>query len=148
MYRNGFVFRLIGALLLIGLAVAGGFMAYRAGVAQGIGQAPEVAQAIQQAAEEGQAAPLPPLYGYGYRYGPYGFGHPHFFGFFPFGICGSILFIFLFFGLLRMIFRPWGWRHYGHHGPWGKWEGDVPPMFDEWHKRAHGEKPAEGGNVS
>jgi hypothetical protein len=29
--------------------------------------------------------------------------------------------------------RPWrhGWRHHG------KWEGGVPPMFDEWHKRAH-----------
>ena len=46
MFRNGFIFRLIGVLLLIGLVAAGGFMAYKAGVAQGIAQAPEVAEAI------------------------------------------------------------------------------------------------------
>ena len=43
MFRNGLVFRIIGALLLIGLVAAGGFMAYRAGVAQGVSQAPAVA---------------------------------------------------------------------------------------------------------
>ncbi len=146
MFRNGFVFRLIGVLILIGLMAGGGYMAYRAGQVQGISQAPAVATAISQAAENGQAAPAPPMYGYGYGYGhgyPYAFGYPHHFGFFPFGICGSILFVFFFFALLRMIFRPWGWRHHGHHGPWGKWEGDVPPMFSEWHKRAHGETPTE-----
>jgi hypothetical protein len=37
-----------------------------------------------------------------------------------------------------------GWGYHGHHGPWGKgWEGKVPPPFEEWHKRAHGETPAE-----
>lgn len=140
MNNGSFVWRLIGVLLLIGLVTAGGFMAYRAGLAQGIAQAPEVAAAISQAAESGQAAPIPPMmYGRGYGYG-YGFGHPHLVGFFPFWICGSILFIFVFFGLLRMAFRPWSWRH---HGPWGKWEGGAPPIFNEWHKRAHEEKPDE-----
>lgn len=130
MSRNGFIFRLIGALLLIGLVAFGGFMAYKAGVAQGIARAPEVAEAIQQTAENGQ--PVPPMYA------PYGYGYPHFgyrHHFNPFGaICFSILFLFLFFGALRMLFgRPWhhGWRHHN------KWEGGVPPMFDEWHKRAH-----------
>jgi hypothetical protein len=142
MYGKGFVFRVIGALLLVGLMVAGGFMAYQAGVAQGVAEAPVVATAISQAADNGAGAPLG--YGHGYGYGhPYGFGRHHF-GFFPFGICGSILFVFFFFGLLRMIFfRPWhaGW---GHHGHWGRhWEGGAPPMFDEWHKRAH--KVPEGG---
>ena len=37
----------------------------------------------------------------------------------------------------------WGPRfgHMGHHrGPWGRhWENGVPPMFEEWHKKAHGE---------
>ena len=146
MFRNGFVFRIIGALLLIGLVAAGGFMAYKAGVGQGISQAPAVATAISQAAENGQAAPIPlMMYQYGHGYGPgfyphmYGFHH---FGFFPFGICGSILFLFFFFGFMKMIFfRPW--HHSGHmHGPWGRhWEGGVPPMFNEWHKQAHGEKP-------
>jgi hypothetical protein len=138
MFRNGFAFRLIGVLLLVGLVAAGGYMAYRAGITQGIAQAPAVATAISEATESGQ--PVPPMYGYH----PYAFGYPHRFGFFPLGgICFSIFFLFLFFGLLKMIFfRPW--RHGHMHGPWGKkWEGNVPPMFDEWHTRAHGGKPAE-----
>ena len=138
--------RIIGFLVLIALIAVGGFMAYRAGVAQGTLQAPAVATAIGKAAENGQIAPM---YGYGYGYGPgfYPFFGPHF-GFFPFGICGSILLIFLIFGLLRFLFfRPWrmGWGH--HHGPWGRhWEGGVPPMFNEWHKRAHGEEPEASPN--
>jgi hypothetical protein len=153
MFRNGFVFRLIGVVLLLGLITAGGVMVFKAGEARGIVQAPAVATAISKAAENGQAAPVPPMMGreYGYSYG-YGPGYPmmghHFFGFFPFGICGSIFFLFLFFGFLKMIFFR-GMRHGGHHmrGPWGKsWEGGAPSMFNEWHKRAHDEKPAEEGD--
>jgi hypothetical protein len=143
MSRKGpfIIFRLIGLLLVIGLIVGGGAMAYRAGVSQGISQAPAVATAISKAAESGQVAPVPPMmYGYGMR------GYGHHFGFFPFGaICGSIFFLFLFFGFIKMMFfrRMWHGRH-GHHGPWGKdWEGGVPPMFNEWHKHAHGETPAK-----
>jgi uncharacterized membrane protein YhdT len=129
--RGSFVLRLIGILLLVGLMIGGGVMAYRAGMAQGIAQAPAVAEALSNAAESGQSLPVP-AYGYGYGYLGYRM-HPHF-GFFPFGgIFGSILFIFLFFGLLRLIFRPWAW-HYGpmhgrapwkgYGGPWGTppWE--------------------------
>lgn len=137
MFRNGFIFRLIGVLLLTGLVAAGGFMAYRAGVAQGISQSPEVAEAIQRTAESGQ--PILPMVGYGY-----GFGYRHHFS--PFGaLCFSILSLFLFFGLLKFLFfRPW--RHgWAHHGGWSKWEGGVPPMFAEWHKRAHGESSTEEG---
>ncbi|NOH03786.1 MAG: hypothetical protein HND47_18390 [Chloroflexi bacterium] len=131
MFRNGFIVRLIGALLLLGLVAAGGYMAYKAGVAQGIAQSPAVAEAIQE------GAPISPMYGPAYGHYGYGFGfHP----FHPLGaICGSIFFLFLFFGLLRLVF--WG---RGHHGHWHKgWEGGAPSMFDEWHKRAHGERPAE-----
>jgi hypothetical protein len=34
----------------------------------------------------------------------------------------------------------------GHHGPWRRdWgERGVPPMFDEWHKKAH-RGPGEDG---
>jgi hypothetical protein len=146
MFRNGrfIVLRVIGLLLLVGLVAGGIFMAFRAGEAQGISQAPAVATAIVKAAENGEAAPIPPMtYGHSYRYS---YGYPmvgHHFGFFPFGICGSILFLFLIFGLMKMVFfrGMWhrGWE--GHkHGPWGRhWENGVPPMFDEWHKRAHGE---------
>lgn len=142
MFRNGLIFRLIGVLLLLGLVVAGGYTTYKAGIAQGIMQSPDVAAAIEKTAENGQAAPIIPMYSYGYPH-PYGFGHPHFFNPF-FAVCGSILFLFVFFGALRMIFfRPWrmGWGHRGH---WGKgWEGNIPSFVEEWHKRAHGEKPAE-----
>jgi hypothetical protein len=149
MFRNGLVFRIVGVLLLVALIVGGGAMAFKAGMVQGIAQAPVVATAISKAAENGQAAPIPPMmygrpYGYGYGYPMYG----HHFGFSPFGaICGSIFFLFLFLGAIRMIFfrGMWhrGWE--GHkHGPWGKhWENGVPPMFDEFHKRAHGEKTEE-----
>jgi hypothetical protein len=148
MSRKGpfIVLRLVGLLLLISLMLGGGFMTYKAGYAQGVSQAPVVAKAIEKAAESGQGAPVPPMVGYG---SPYGYGYPiygpHHFGFFPFGvICGSIFFLFLFLGFMKMIFfRPW--RHGHMHGSWGKnWEGGVPSMFAEWHKHAH-EVPAGGG---
>ena len=142
--RGSFVLRLIGALLLVGLMIGGGAMAYRAGVAQGIAQAPAVAEALSNAAESGQSLPVP-AYGYGYPY--YGF-RPHF-GFFPFGgIFGFILFIFLFFGLMRMIFfrrRAW---HYGPvhgHGPWkgyGPW-GPPPWVREDEEEEAEAEKKDE-----
>lgn len=151
MFRNGFVFRLIGVVLLLGLIAAGSFMAFKAGEARGITQAPAVATAISKAAESGQVAPIPPMmYGYGhpnsYGYG-YGMGYRHHFN--PFGtICFSLIFLFFFFGFIKMIFFR-RMRHGGHHkhGPWGKgWEDGAPSMFNEWHKRAHnesGEKPAD-----
>jgi hypothetical protein len=144
MSRKGpfIVLRVIGFLLLTALFVGGGVMAYKAGIAQGISQAPAVATAISKAAENGQVAPIPPMmYGqeYGYGYPMYG----HHFGFLPFGICGSILFLFLFLGMMKMIFFRGMWHRDGgehRHGPWGRhWENGVPPMFEEWHKRAHGE---------
>ncbi|HCB00952.1 MAG TPA: hypothetical protein DEP19_01090 [Anaerolineae bacterium] len=135
MSKNGFVFRIIGAVLLIALLVAGGTFVYRAGVAQGISQAPQVAEAIQQSAENGNSMPMFNRgYGYGYPY-HHGFGFGPHFGFFPFGFCFSILFLFFFFGLLRFTFRPWAWGKHGH----GYWEGKWENRFDEWHKRAHGE---------
>jgi hypothetical protein len=144
MFRNGFVFRLIGILLLVGLMAFGGFMAYKTGVTAGIAQAPAVATAMSQSAENGQGMPW--MYGYPH---PYGFGYHPYLGYFPLGgICFSIFFLFLLFGVLRMVFFR-TWRHtWGHPGSWGKHsEGNVPPIFDEWHKRAHegGEKPTEDG---
>ena len=137
------VLRVLGILLILGLIAGAGAFGYKAGLAQGIQQAPEVAAAFEKAAENGQVAMpgAPMMYGYGYPH-MYGFGHPHFFN--PFGaICFSFLFLFLFFGAMKMLFfrrMRHSWGHHGHHGPWRKdWEGNVPPFFNEWHKRAHGE---------
>jgi hypothetical protein len=147
MQKGSFIlFRVLGALLVLGLIAGAGAFGYRAGMAQGITQAPAVAAAIEKAAENGQPAPAPfTMYqrGFGYGYSPMPFHH---FGFFnPFGaICGSILFLFLFLGAMKMLFfRRMMWHGSHHmHGPWGKnWEDGVPPMFNEWHKRSHGEKP-------
>lgn len=137
--------RIVVPLIIIGLIFGAGAFVFKAGMAHGVSQAPAVATAISQAAENGQ----PPMYGYGRPY--YGYGHH--FGFFPLGgLCFGIFIFFLFFGFLKMIFfrrmmHARGWH--GHRGSCDRKEGGVPPMFHEWHKRAHeapaadGEKPAD-----
>jgi len=118
MFRNKLVLRLIGAVLLIGLVVGGGFAAYYAGVAHGVSDAPEVAEAISKAAENGQPIPaLPAIYGYdfGFAYNhPYGYGRPHRFGFNPFGAVCAPIFLLLFLGLALALFtrRAWGRGHW------------------------------------
>ena len=110
------------AILVIGGLIAVG--AYDAGLSQ----------AVVQTAPAASGAPA--VY-YGHPYG-YGWG----FGFFPFGFLFPLLGIFIFFGLLRMLF--WGGRgYYGHRGWYGDGQQhDVPSRFDEWHKRAHGDTAA------
>ena len=139
--RGSFVLRLIGALLLVGLMIGGGVLAYRAGMAQGIAQAPAVAEALSHAAESGQVAPVP---AYGYEYPGYRM-RPHF-GFFLFGgIFGFIFFIFLFFGLMRMMFfRRWAW-HYAHMHGHGPWQGHGPWGTPPW-VRDNKESTAEAGD--
>jgi len=121
--------RIVAALVLIAAVAAVAFFAFQAGVAQG--------SPITIQSPSGETAPLPyPYYGYGmpFHY-PFGFG---------FGFLGCLIPLFLFlllFGAFR--FLLWGPRwgmHRGLYGPWrhGWSEGGVPPMFEEWHKRAHG----------
>lgn len=111
--NNRSLFRalVIGALVLVGVAaIATG--AYNWGLAQGI-------------AESGRAMAAPPA-GTPYVYvwpRPWGVG---FFPIFP------LLFLFLFFFLVRGIFWRGPWR-----GGYGYRCGGVPPSFDEWHRRAH-----------
>jgi hypothetical protein len=87
--------------------VAVGVVAYDAGLTRG-------------AAEAAAAAGTLPPYAFGWGwYRPWGFGFP--------------LFFFLFWLVLaRAAFwgGPWRRRWY-YHG------GDVPPAFDDWHRRAH-----------
>jgi hypothetical protein len=107
---------LVGALI----ALVVGVTAYNLGFSHG----------VAQQLPAGAAGPYP------WPYRPWGFG---------FGVFVPVLFFFL---LLRVLFwgGPWrrGWYgayagHYGHYGrgcyPAGA--PGVPPMFEEWHRRAH-----------
>lgn len=123
-------FRISAALVLIAAIAGIAYFAFNAGIAQG--------SPVTNNAPEGQPLPAPYYYGYGMP-----FHHPFGMGF---GCFGILITLFLF-GLAMKAFRMmmWGPR-FGHmHGPWRRdWgEHNVPPMFEEWHKRMHGEVPAE-----
>jgi hypothetical protein len=126
--------RIVSALVLIAAIAGIAFFAFQAGVAQG--------SPVTIEAPAGQTAPMPypyPYYGWGMPYHHWGFG---------FGFLGFLIPLFLFFLVLRAFrFLFWGSRFgWGphHHGPWGRgWENGVPPMFEQWHKRAHGEPTEE-----
>lgn len=133
--------RIVFGLFVLAALAGVGALAYQAGLAQGA--------AVQLGAAGAAGAP-----GMGWAVrGPMAFG----LGFGLFGVLGLIFKVLLGFFLislvLRLIFRP----HWGHgpwmmrgpwmgHGPWGHGGPDqgqnVPPMFAEWHRRAHGEAPA------
>jgi hypothetical protein len=121
-------FRVIAALVLIGVLVMIGVGVYNAGVSAGLA---ETGAAV--------ASGAPVVY-----YGPY-VGHPWGWGGFGFfGIFFWILGIFLIFALIRAAFgfgrrgRDYGeWNR--HHGPSRR---DGPRDYlDDWHKRAH--EPAD-----
>lgn len=123
--------RIVSALVLVAVIGAIAFFAYQAGVAQG--------SPITIEAPSGESGQLPyPYYGYGFHHRPFGFG---------FGLFGFFFVLFLIFvGLKAMRFLfwgpRWGWGH--HRGAGGRhWEKGVPPMFEDWHKRAHGEQPED-----
>ncbi len=118
------------ALALVAGAVAVGVSAYRFGLVQGLTQSDgPPPQIVVPEAGAG-------VYPYHERWGGPPFFRP--FGFFGcFGFLLPLLFFFLIFGLVRrMLWGGWGHRGGGHHG----WRGEgVPPPFEEWHKRAHGQ---------
>lgn len=118
--------RIFLAILLVLVIVAGavglGTYAYNAGIAQGLAQSGKVV------APDGSAVPY-----YGpFFYRPFGFGFD--------GILFGCFFLFLIVGLIRAIF----WRrHWGMQGRRGMWNGDVPPMAAEWHRKMHDTKSNE-----
>ena len=118
--------RIVSALVLIAAVAGIAFFAFQAGVAQG--------SPITIESTSGKTVPAPyPYYGYGMP-----FHHPHFGFGYGFGCLGPLLAFFLLFAAFRLFF--WGPRWGHHRGHWGRhWEGVAPPMFEEWHKRAHGE---------
>lgn len=135
MNGNNITLRIVSGLVLV-LAIAGiAYFAFQAGVVQG--------SPVTIEAPSGETAPMPYPY-YGWRMP---FHHPWGFGF---GCFGALILFFLFFAAFKafrlLLWGPrWNWGHRGGHGPWrhGWGEGSVPPMFDEWHKRAHGDQGSE-----
>jgi hypothetical protein len=126
------VFRILAGLVLLAAIAGIAFFSFNAGMTRG------AALNLQVPASPAGGQPIP-FYGYGMAY-------PHPFpimGFGCFGILIPLFLLFLAFGAARrMVWGPrWGWRHM-HHGPWGETESgnpdSVPPMFAEWHRRAHG----------
>jgi hypothetical protein len=121
MFKN-VVFRIVAGLVLLAAIAGIAFFAYQAGVTHG------AAANIQLPTTET-----------GVQFYPHYGMHP-FMGFGVFGVLFAFFLLCLAFGALRRLFwgPRWGWRHMGHgpmgHGPWGV---GVPPMFAEWHRRAH-----------
>jgi hypothetical protein len=130
----------IGAVLLAILAGVGiGVAAYNAGLDQG------VAEGLRQSGQDAQAVRvIGPRYGHGYGYG---------WGFFPFGL---ILFPLLVIGIILLVrgaFWRGRWGGPGGYGPsgygWGPpgpWGQGGPQRFEEWHRRQHdqpGDRPGE-----
>jgi hypothetical protein len=141
---------LIGILVVVVLAagaVGVGAVAYRAGMMQGLVTSGQVV--VPQGDGTGPGMWFfhnGPMMGYGHMgWGGWGFG--------AFGLlrCLVPLFgLFLLFALLRLVIGPrrWGWGGYGRWGgpggPGMRWSNEphsVPPGFEEWHRRAHGEAP-------
>ena len=127
---------IVTTLLVVAAAAAIGWWAYGVGLAQG------ALQNAQIVVPEGGAVTAP-VYPYGmpfYHNGP-GFGRWGW-GFGPLGCLFPLAGFLLFFLLLRGLFGGWGRRGWGYGGGWR--HGGPPPMFEEWHRRAHGEAPAAG----
>lgn len=125
--KNYWIFRVLGALvLLVGIAAVG-FIAYNAGLAQG--------QTVVPAAQV--VAPM-------FRGGSEWHGMSGLM-FLPFLLCLVPFFLGFFILLpLRMIFGPHRMHMMHMHGRWHGEEGDVPSPVEEWHRRMHEKKDKEG----
>ncbi|MBI5031969.1 MAG: hypothetical protein HZB51_15670 [Chloroflexi bacterium] len=106
-------------VVIVAGAIGIGMYAYNAGIAQGM------ATSGQVDAPPNNAAPFP-------YYRPYYF-HPFGYGFGFLSCLIPLFIIFVFFGVMRMVFwrARWGGMHHRH------WEGGVPPMAEEWHRKLH-----------
>jgi hypothetical protein len=124
--NNHWVFRGIGAiLLLIGIAAVG-YIAYNAGLANTQTAAPAVQASAAQTTEA--------------WHGSEGWHPLHGLRVLPFLLCLAPFFLCMFIFLpLRMIFgsHRMGMHFHGRlHGE----EDCIPPPFEEWHRRAHEKK--------
>src|SRR5262249_52677187 len=110
--------RWIAAMAVVASLIIG-VLSYNAGLAQGMAHAAAVADGVP-----------PYAYAWGW-YRPWGFG----FGFPLFTL------IFAFF-LLRGCLWGGPWRR-----RWDYYDRDVPPSFEEWHRRAHEKTEKAGGTI-
>ena len=130
---NGKIFvRIIAALALLAVIAGIAFFAFNAGVAQGV--------VTKLPATTTHPGSMP----YAFYSAPLLFWHPFF------GLFGFLIGLFLLFFVLRMIsfifLGPrWGRGERMGHRAWrhGWTEDGVPPMFQEWHNRAHGKQSEE-----
>lgn len=125
--KYSWIIRIVGAIILVIGIAAVGYFAYTAGLAQGQTAAP-IATTMEETAAWHTPFGWHPLRGLVFL--------PALFCLAPFFLC---LFIFL---PLRMIFGPHR-MHMRMHGRWNGEECDVPPPFEEWHRRAHETKKQE-----
>jgi hypothetical protein len=129
----------IGAVLLAILAGVGiGVAAYNAGLDQG------VAEGLRQSGQDAQAVRvIGPRFGRGYGYG---WGFPFGLLLFPLLVIGIIL-------LVRGAFWRGRWGGPGGYGPggygWGPpgpWGQGGPQRFEEWHRRQHDQPSGQPGD--
>jgi hypothetical protein len=135
--NKSILLRFVMALILIAAIVGLGVYAYQAGVTHGM------AVNIQTSESETPQLLYPPMmYGHPFGWGGYGF----------LSCLVPFFLLCLAFFAIRVLFwpRPFGWhsmhRRMGGMGPMaaGCEPGHrVPPFFEEWHRQAHGEAPAE-----
>jgi hypothetical protein len=125
--------RILAGLVLLAAIAGITFLAYQSGVNHA---------ALVVAQAPGNTAPAPYPYYNGWVWPPF---------LFPLGCFVPLIALFLIclaFSAFRfMLWGPAGraeHRMHRHYGRWG-WDSEngVPPVFDEWHKRAHGQPPAE-----
>jgi hypothetical protein len=121
MHNRSFWGPLFALLVLLGSAAFLGALAYNAGVAHGVAEATRLAAAPVESGSRVYVWPGP-WHGYG-------------FGFFP-------IFPFVVFFVVIAFVRGMLWRrrwYGGGYGPGrcGSGHDGVPPMFEEWHRRAH-----------
>jgi hypothetical protein len=133
--NRSIVFKIILTLVLIGAVVGLGVIVFNAGVAHGAALAARLPQGEGLRALPFHAMPHARMY--------YGFG-----GFGFLGLLVPIFLILLIFFAIRGLFwrGPRTWSHmrsdYWSRTPkQGDWEHNVPPMFEEWHRRVHEKSP-------
>jgi hypothetical protein len=120
--KHFWIWRILGALILLTLILGVGLLAYNAGLSQGqAAVAPHNAFVLWR--REGGGGLLRGLI------------------LFPFLAFAGLFFLSVFVFLpLRMIFGPYRMHM---HGRWQAGEGGIPAAFEEWHRRAHETKKPE-----